>query len=264
MKIESEVVLKKALVVYFISMMAVLGVGYSANADPAVASDVKVIQSENNDTVDKLVQPIDDGIKNVKVKAEVPDFDLNKQSDGVKKVKVVDREYEKWLKEKATASKEGVPVPNGAQSEDEGMPPCNSVPKTYMPYTAVKSKATMQYKVLYGEGSHTDHKTGFRMNGDRYCIALAQAWGLSGTKVDLVMANGAVIKCVIGDSKAIIDTDPTRRWQAVDGSVVEIIVDYNWFKRGNVNWLPDEFKGKVDKIHIVSTSDEYTSEPWKD
>ena len=121
--------------------------------------------------------------------------------------------------------------------------------KNYMPYSAVTNTKSKQWKVLRGDDAWTDPNTGFRMNGDRICIALGTAWGTSGDKVDLIMANGNVVKCIIGDSKADCDTEETNRAQASDLTVIEVIVDYSSFNRPKGNrWYPEYLDGRVLKI----------------
>lgn len=134
-------------------------------------------------------------------------------------------------------------VPDG-----EGV--CNSLNKTYMAYTAVTSRNSAQYRLLYGDSAHTDEETGLRMVDDRICIAVGTFYANRiGTKLDLVMENGNVVKCILGDVKSDRHTDPTHRFQAQDGSVAEMIVDYEYFN--STKQYPDELRGRISRIEVV-------------
>ena len=130
----------------------------------------------------------------------------------------------------------------------------NRTAHPYMPYKAVTSRDTVQYKLLHGADAHSDVVTGLRMVGDRYCIAIGQGYGLrAGDKVDVVLEDGTYIKCIVGDMKAIVDTDPTRRYQNTDRNVVEMIVDYRVFRK-NPNQYLTLFGGKK-VVKLVKATD---------
>ena len=132
---------------------------------------------------------------------------------------------------------------------------CNSWFKSYMPYTAVTDTSSKQFKLLNGSEAYTDSNTGIRMVGDRYCIALGSYYTTEiGQKVDLVLDNGNVIKCVLGDCKADCDTNASNQY-AGSGDVVEFIVDYNIFNNlkdasGTVNWVYG-FEGDIINVVLV-------------
>lgn len=132
---------------------------------------------------------------------------------------------------------------------------CNSWFKSYMPYTAVTDTSSRQYKLLNGSEAYTDDNTGIRMVGDRYCIALGSYYTTEiGQKVDLVLDNGNVIKCVLGDCKADCDTNASNQY-AGSGDVAEFIVDYNIFNNlkdasGTVNWVYG-FEGDIVNVVLV-------------
>lgn len=132
---------------------------------------------------------------------------------------------------------------------------CNSWFKSYMPYTAVTDTSSKQFKLLNGSEAYTDNNTGIRMVGDRYCIALGSYYTTEiGQKVDLVLDNGNVIKCVLGDCKADCDTNASNQY-AGSGDVAEFIVDYNIFNNlkdisGTVNWVYG-FEGDIVNVVLV-------------
>lgn len=134
-------------------------------------------------------------------------------------------------------------VPDG-----EGV--CNSLNKTYMDYTAVTNHQSAQYALLNSDLAYTDTTTGLRMVDGRICIAVGTFYASTiGTKINLVMATGEIVECVLGDVKSDLHTDPTHRYQAVDGSVVEMIVDETYFS--STSQYPDSLNGRVVRIEIV-------------
>ena len=83
--------------------------------------------------------------------------------------------------------------------------PANSGFKSYMPYTAITSKNSNQYKLQHTEAYTGEH--GIRQVDGRYCIALGSYFGKEiGTYYDLVLENGTVIPCILADRKADIHT----------------------------------------------------------
>ena len=132
----------------------------------------------------------------------------------------------------------------------EGNEVCNSAKKTFMGYDAVTSVTSRQWSILHNEEyAWSDTETGFRMFGDRICIAIGQRYAMPGDKVDVVMKNGSIIKCIVGDAKSILDTDATMSYQKYDGSVIEMIVDYNYFI--GVDQYPEELSGAIEKIVVL-------------
>lgn len=119
--------------------------------------------------------------------------------------------------------------------------------KQWMDYKKVGNKSSVQYRVLNSENAYTDGKTGLRMCDDRICIAIGQGYGIvAGDYVDVVLANGNVFKCIVGDMKQIAHTDETNRYHIADGHVVEFIVDTNIFE--SVDQYPEGFEGTITKL----------------
>lgn len=87
--------------------------------------------------------------------------------------------------------------------------------KSYMSRAAVGSKSSPQYKLqkLAKVG-----KYGITTVNGRYCIAVGSGVGAEiGQYVDLVLENGTVIKCIVGDHKA-------SKFKSSNGCVSEFIV----------------------------------------
>lgn len=102
---------------------------------------------------------------------------------------------------------------------------------TYMSYTSITNKSTKQYVINYESGAYTDENGCRRItctwdNEDYYLVAIGQGYGFkAGDYIRIFFEDGTSVKAIIGDMKARADTDETNRYQAFDGSVVELIVE---------------------------------------
>ena len=108
-----------------------------------------------------------------------------------------------------------------AKSIKKSVPKTNSF-KSYMDYRCIRNKYSSQYRL---QKKCKTAKNGLRVYKGRYVVAVGTYYTSKiGTKIDLVMKNKKVVKCIVGDIKANRDTDYLHR-QTADGSVVEFIVD---------------------------------------
>lgn len=154
----------------------------------------------------------------------------------------VDMSLSSPLKEKILLSEEFVP------NSDCN---CKSYNYTYMDWKKVTCRSSLQYWVLNDVNAWTNEMTGIRMVNDRICIAVGQGYGfIPGDMIDVYLTSGAVIECIIGDMKATNDCDITEKYQATDGSVVEIIIDDDYFN--STSQYPDELSGTIEKLVLVS------------
>lgn len=97
--------------------------------------------------------------------------------------------------------------------------------KTWMPYKAITSKSSPQYKLQ--QQAYTD-SNGFRKVGDRFCVAIGTYFGLSvGDEFTLVLENGERIDCIVGDIKADRDTESNCIFTRATHCMSEFIVDKN-------------------------------------
>lgn len=104
--------------------------------------------------------------------------------------------------------------------------PQNSGFKSYMSYQAISTTSSPQY-VLQTQYAYTG-EYGIRQVDGRFCIAIGTFSNAKvGTYVDLVLQNGTVIPCVVGDFKADIHTDSSNMVTLHNGCVSEFIVDKN-------------------------------------
>lgn len=99
---------------------------------------------------------------------------------------------------------------------------------------------------------------GFRIVDGRYCIAVGSAVGKTvGTYIDVVLENGTVIPCVMGDQKANRDTDSSNQ-RTSNGCVSEFIVDTKALKRngtkasarGDVSFAFPEWQSRVVEFRV--------------
>lgn len=124
--------------------------------------------------------------------------------------------------------------------------------KSYMSYRALSSSSAqgkLQAK------AKTDKSTGIRTVDGRYCVALGSYYcSKIGTKFDLVMSNGSIVKCILGDQKADRDTD-AKNQKTSDGSIAEFLVDMDQLPSqvktmGDVSYADKALKGNIAEIRV--------------
>lgn len=95
--------------------------------------------------------------------------------------------------------------------------------KSYMDYRAIEIPTSAQYKLLSIYG-YTDN--GFRKVNGRYCIAVGSYFNTSiGQYIDLILENGVVIECIMGDLKADIHTEDNNIFTTLNKCCSEFIID---------------------------------------
>lgn len=132
--------------------------------------------------------------------------------------------------------------------------PSGHHPKSYMDWDCITSPSSKQYKL---KQSCYIGNYGVIMHQDRYCVALGSGFIKTGvgTKFDLILANGTVIKCIAGDMKADAHTDSTNRITSHDGSIAEFIVNTssmvsNARRMGDVSYSCDAWNSEIAKIRV--------------
>lgn len=101
-------------------------------------------------------------------------------------------------------------------------------------------------KITYGEAGEINRlaspdQDGFMMLDDRYLIAVGSRFDTEpGQYMDLVLENGVVIPCIMGDLKADQDTDSTNTFTYQSRCCSEFIIDKNTirsdiYQRGNAS-----------------------------
>lgn len=123
--------------------------------------------------------------------------------------------------------------------------------KSYMSYTSFKTnskQAQLQQQAV------TD-ANGLRVINGRYCIAIGTRFGTAiGQNVDLLLENGTVIPCIVGDLKAVGDTDSTNTF-SLNGCCSEFIVDKDVLDSksktmGDVSYLNSTWQSPVKQIMV--------------
>lgn len=125
--------------------------------------------------------------------------------------------------------------------------------KSYMDWRTITSRSSMQYK-LQDNYAYTA-SNGVRAVKGRYLIALGSYYTHQvGQYVDLILENGFVIPCIIGDCKKNKDT--TNEYSiGVDGGVAEFVVDTNSLSsvvqfHGDVSYSADGWLSNVAEIRL--------------
>lgn len=174
-----------------------------------------------------------------------------KTSKTTKKSKKSKTAKKRMVSKKSKASKKSRKKKTANKYMIYGTPSNNSF-KSYMSYKAVSSSSA-QGKLQ--ARATTDKKTGIRKVDGRYCVALGSYYCKKiGTKFDLVMSNGSVVKCILADQKANADTD-SKNQKTPDGSIAEFLVDMNRIPHkakimGNMSYATKSLRGNINKIRV--------------
>lgn len=118
--------------------------------------------------------------------------------------------------------------------------------KSFELYNNIKDTTSRQY-VLQKEYAYTN-TDGIRMVNNRYCIALGSHFTRTiGQYVDIVLQNGTVIECILGDQKSDKHTDAAHIAHISDGSIVEFIID--------IKSVPSEVRYHGDVSYLYAAWD---------
>lgn len=165
-------------------------------------------------------------------------------------LQVETRAVEPKAKQVEKAIDVGVPIDGQDTAVPNDVAGCRSYNITYMDYKMTTNKTSRQYALLNSPDAHTDVKTGIRMIGDRYCIALGSYYTHNvGQKVNLIFEDGTVVYCILGECKSDAHTDETNRFHAVDGSVAEFVVDSEYFE-STAQWS-GLCRGRISQVVLV-------------
>ena len=132
------------------------------------------------------------------------------------------------------------------------------VVKKFENYTAITNKSTMNYKVTHSTKTTTD-SLGFRRIENRYLIAVGSGVCIScGTYIDVILANGTVIPCVMGDGKADQHTDSLNIFTCVNANwccsefIVDPAVSAAWKKTGDASNAYPSWNSLVVKFKVYA------------
>lgn len=126
--------------------------------------------------------------------------------------------------------------------------------KPYMSYEKITDTSSYQY--FLQQFAFTDI-WGLRKLDGRYMIAMGSYYSTKiGVKIDVVLDNGKVLKCMLGDSKSNKDTDETNRVGA-HNDTIEFIVDMDALHErakynGDISSIVG-FEGEVKKVIVHDT-----------
>lgn len=129
--------------------------------------------------------------------------------------------------------------------------------KSFEPYNCFNPKYK-QYALQ--ECAYTD-SNGLRVVNGRYCIALGTYFfenltnSTIGTYVDLILENGEIIPCVLGDVKADEHTDANNIVTIASGCLSEFICDKSKLPKlvkqmGDISYAKPEWNSPVEKIVV--------------
>jgi len=125
--------------------------------------------------------------------------------------------------------------------------------KSYMDWKAITRKTSLQWKLQHNYAS--TNSNGIRVVNGRYCIAMGSYYTHDiGRYVDVVLENGKVLECIVGDAKQDRHTSNNHSI-GLDGGVVEFVVDTKSLpvlarRMGDVSYISDDWKSNVVEIRI--------------
>ena len=124
--------------------------------------------------------------------------------------------------------------------------------KSYEPYdliTAQSVQLCLQYQAV------TD-SNGFRLLDGRYLVAVGTFCNAPcGTYIDLILENGVLIPCIVGDIKADVHTDETNTFTVASMCASEFIVDDSispaaWY--GDISMVYEEWNSKIHSVRVYN------------
>ena len=125
--------------------------------------------------------------------------------------------------------------------------------KSYMDYRTIVSKSSDQF--LLQQYAY-DGNYGIRMVSNRFCIAMGNGFNVEvGDYVDLILDNGNIIKCIIGDIKADVHTDSTNMITIANGCISEFIVNKDILdtnKTGDISNVCEEWKSSIKEVKVYN------------
>lgn len=100
--------------------------------------------------------------------------------------------------------------------------------KSWMPGSAITSKASPQYKLLQ---MATSDDNGLWKYNDDYLVALGSFYSTTiGDRFEITLSSGVVFTMVLGDQKSDAHTNSTHQVTSSNGCIMEFIVDMSKFK----------------------------------
>lgn len=125
--------------------------------------------------------------------------------------------------------------------------------KSFMSYRAITDTKSYQYKLQ--SVSYTG-KYGIRQVNNRYCVAVGTAFSSEiGVYFDLILENGEVIPCILGDVKSNRHTNAQNIITLSNGCASEFIVDTNCLNKnvkisGDISSSCKAWKSRIVTIRV--------------
>ena len=132
--------------------------------------------------------------------------------------------------------------------------PSNNSFKSYMDCKYITDVKSAQYQFKY---EYLCSASGIMVVDNRYVIAIGSYYTTEiGCRIDLVMENGSIVPCIVGDCKADCHTDATNR-QNPNGNVVEFIVNTDSLSnetrlRGDCSYADERLSGEIQSIRVYT------------
>lgn len=150
---------------------------------------------------------------------------------------------------------------NGTETEATEQPETYEVIKEYPITDGNTTKTVLPYKAF---GKNTNqaklqslcqtNEVGLRVYDGRFTIAVGTYFNTAiGQYFDLVLENGTVIPCIMGDLKADIHTDSRGLFTEASGCMTEFIVDRTYLPNKNsATYCYEEWNSKVVNVIVYN------------
>ena len=182
------------------------------------------------------------------------DLTINEQSKTIEKIESENSELKTYIaeleKENAKLKDKIANTSKEQKKETVIIQTTNKDFKSYMPYTTITNRSSIQYKLQQQAATDTD---GIRCIDSKPMIAVGTGWGVVVGDTVLVMCeNGNSFEAVIGDIKANVHTESDNKTTASNGCRCEFIVDMKTLNstvktRGNVAVLA-KYNGYITNV----------------
>lgn len=134
--------------------------------------------------------------------------------------------------------------------------PENSGFKSFMDYRTITNTESQQYKLQQHYAYTGEH--GIRMADSRYIVAIGTYFTSDvGQYFDIILENGTVIPCILGDQKADVDTDSNNIITKHNGCMSEFIVDSDMLNDdvkfyGDMSYCSNDWDSPIKTIKVYN------------
>ena len=141
-------------------------------------------------------------------------------------------------------------------SHDTYDAPENSGFKSFMDYRTITNTESKQYKLQQHYAYTGEH--GIRMADSRYIVAIGTYFTPDiGQYFDIILENGTVIPCILGDQKADADTDSDNIITKHNGCMSEFIVDSDALNKdvkfyGDMSYCLKDWDSPIKTIKVYN------------